>query len=69
VEQFESFRSPRNSLIELGADPIVSMAENLLDAAWDEQLQMLPSHASVSQLTPRPSTLLSAAEDVRFIFP
>lgn len=66
LDQMASLQSARNSLIELGVNPLVSLASNVLDAIGEESEQVPPAaSAALPEQGPRPSTLTAARHDVR----
>lgn len=65
LDRIASIQSARNSLIELGVNPLVSLAPNVLDAVEEESHPVPASNAVVPEQGTRPSTLQEAVENVR----
>lgn len=62
----ESIQSARNSLIDLGVNPLVSLAPNLLDAVGEEKQERLPAADAAIPAEDRQSLALKeGSEDVR----
>lgn len=67
LERMTSIQSARNSLIDLGVNPLVSLAPNLLDAVGEEEEQQVYPSADAGMLEQRaqPPSLKQPLEEVR----
>ena len=64
--RMESIHSARNSLIELGVNPLVSLVPHLLDAAGEEEQERLPAAAAaIPAHQAQPSGRQRDSDDVR----